>query len=205
MKLIGLVIVFICSFVFAVLGGVLLSYSFGLFSLEDLSVVLQQIFPIGNTGLIVGAAGLFLVISSISIAQIIFGGRQREKTIAFNNPSGEVTVSLAAIEDFIKRLASSVGEIRDLRSSVLAGKKGIEIKTRVSLWANVNIPETTENVQSLIRTKIQEMLGIEEAITVKVHVGKIVHKEKKKEKKKPKEQAQEEQIPFTGNIEYGKD
>jgi uncharacterized alkaline shock family protein YloU len=127
---------------------------------------------------------------------------QREKTIAFNNPDGQVTVSLSAIEDFIKRLSSTIMEIRDLRSNVVAGKKGIEINTRISLWAEANIPATTENIQATIKHRIQEMLGIEEAIIVRIHVGKIVPKEKKEHKKKGKQDT-EEAAPFQGSIEYG--
>lgn len=203
MRILAIFVVFICTLVFAALGGLLVALSFNLFTMQSLAVFLQQTFQIENINLIIGGIGLFLIISSITIAQVSLGKMQREKTIAFNNPSGQVTVSLSAIEDFIKRLSSSITEIRDLRSNVIAGKKGIEINTRISLWADCNIPETTENIQAIIKNRIQEMLGIEEPIVVKVHVGKIVQKEKK-QKKQAKEDI-EETAPFRGNIEYGKD
>jgi len=204
MKFLGTIIVMLYTLVFAAVGGILVAFSFNLFAMQELTVFFQQIFLIENIHLIIGGVGLFLIISSICIAQISFGKIQREKTIAFDNPNGQVTVSLSAIEDFIKRLSSSITEIRDLRSNVVAGKKGIEINTRVSLWADTNIPQTTDSIQAIIKNRIQEMLGIEEAIVVKVHVGKIVEKEKKKAKKKVREDV-EETPPFRGNIEYGKD
>jgi len=204
MKFLGTIIVMLYTLVFAAVGGILVAFSFNLFAMQELTVFFQQIFLIENIHLIIGGVGLFLIISSICIAQISFGKIQREKTIAFDNPNGQVTVSLSAIEDFIKRLSSSITEIRDLRSNVVAGKKGIEINTRVSLWADTNIPQTTDSIQAIIKNRIQEMLGIEEAIVVKVHVGKIVEKEKKKAKKKIREDV-EETPPFRGNIEYGKD
>ncbi|MFH1245587.1 MAG: hypothetical protein V1662_03805, partial [Candidatus Omnitrophota bacterium] len=63
-------------------------------------------------------------------------------------------------------------------------KKGIDIDSRVSLWSDANIPQTTESIQAVIKSRLQEMLGIEEAIVVRVHVGKIIPKEKKHSRKK---------------------
>jgi len=205
MKILGIVVVLICTLTFAVAGGLLVALSFNLFTLQNLTDFLRVTLEGQNIRLIVGGIGLFLITASICIAQIAFGKMQREKTIAFDNPNGQVTVSLAAIEDFIKRLSSGMAEIKDLRSNVIAAKNGIEINTRVSLWAEANIPETTESIQAIIKNRIQEMLGIEEPIVVKVHVGKIIPKEKKRLKKKEKEEIQEKPAPFRGSIEYGKD
>ena len=204
MKRLGVVLVFLCTLVFVVIGTLLVAFSFNLFTLQDLTEFLRQTLQVEDMSLIIAGLGLFLVIASIFIAQITLGRMQREKTIAFDNPDGQVTVSLAAIEDFVKRLSSSISEIRDLRSDVIAGKTGIEINARISLWADVNIPETTENIQTIIKNRIQEMLGIEEPIMVRVHVGKIIQKEKKRPKKKGKEES-EETAPFRGSIEYGKE
>ena len=204
MKRLGVVLVFLCTLVFVVIGTLLVAFSFDLFTLQDLTEFLRQTLQVEDVRLIIAGLGLFLVIASIFIAQITLGRMQREKTIAFDNPDGQVTVSLAAIEDFVKRLSSSISEIRDLRSDVVAGKTGIEINARISLWADVNIPETTENIQTIIKNRVQVMLGIEEPIIVRVHVGKIVQKEKKRPKKKGKEEP-EEAAPFRGSIEYGKE
>ncbi len=204
MKVLGILVVFICTLIFAIAGGLLVAFSFNLFTMQQLMSFLPATLQIQNINLIIGGAGLFLVIASILIAQITLGKLQREKTIAFNNPDGQVTVSLSAIEDFIKRLSSDIAGIKELRSSVVAGKKAIEINIRLSLWAEVNIPETTENIQSIIKNRRQEMLGIEEPIVVRVHVGRIVQKEKKRPKKKERQEVAENPATFRGNIEYGK-
>lgn len=201
MRVLGVFFVFIITLALAILGACLVAFSLNLFSVQNLNDFLGQIFQIQNIHLIIGGVGLFLIIASLFIAQITMGKMQREKTIAFDNPDGQVTISLAAIEEFIKRLSSTITEIKDLRSNVIAGKKGIEINTRVSLWAEANIPQTTENIQSIIKHRIQEMLGIEEAIRVGVHVGKIIQKEKKPPKKG--RDLEEKTAPFRGSIEYG--
>jgi uncharacterized alkaline shock family protein YloU len=202
MKALAVIFVIICSFILAIMGGLLIAFSFNLVSVRTLWVVISQNLKGQNINLIIGGIGLFLVIASVSLVQIAIGKVQREKTIAFNNPDGQVTVSLTAIEEFIKRLASSITEVKDLRSSVTAGKKGIEIDTRVTLWADANIPQTTENIQAIIKNRIQEMLGIEENIEVRVHISKIIKKEKKSAKKRDEAS---KPAPFRGSIEYGKD
>ncbi len=206
MRVLGVIIVFICTLAFAIAGGLLVAFSFNLFTLQNLTDFLRQTLQIQDIRLIIGGMGLLLFIASIFIAQITLGKMQREKTIAFDNPDGRVTVSLSAIEDFVKRLSSSMTEIKDLRSNVIAGKKGIEIITRISLWADANIPQTTESIQAIIKNRIQEILGIEEPIVVRIHVGKIVQKEKRCLKRKEKEESEERPTtPFRGSIDYGKD
>jgi len=150
--------------------------------------------------LLMGIIGLFLVLSSFGFSQLILGKIQREKTIAFTNPQGEVIVSLSAVEDLIRRIISVIPEIKDSRPSVIAGKKGIEIDLRLILRSEVNIPEFTSRIQELIRTKIQDILGVEETIMIRVYVVKISMEEQKK-KKEPQNQEEEPLIPFHG---YGK-
>jgi len=205
MRILGVFVVFICTLAFAVVGAFLIAFSLNLFTMQNLTDFLYETLQTQNIHLIIGIAGLFLILAGISIAQITMGKLKKEKTIAFDNPDGQVTISLSAIEDFIKRLSSSLPQIKDLRSNIIAGKKGIEINARLSLWAEANIPETTEDIQSMIKARIQEILGIEEPIVVRIHVGKIVHKEKKRLKKKERQDLEEKPAPFQGSIEYGKD
>ncbi len=133
------------------------------------------------------------------VVQITMGKIQREKTIAFENPDGQVTISLTAIEDFIKRAIRQLPEVKELKPSVRASKKGITIINRVTLYSDIHIPETTEKIQNIVKTRVQDMLGVEEPITIKVHVVKIVHKEESS-----KEPKKEDKLPqFRGSIEYG--
>lgn len=150
--------------------------------------------------LIIGLSGLLLILISFSFAQLILGRLQREKTIAFSNPTGQVTISLAAVEDLIRRVTSGIYEIKEIKPNVIAGKKGIEVDVRLVLKSEANIPDLTNQLQDLIKNKIQEILGIEEQIIVKIHVAKIVSFEEKERRKK--ELVREEHtIPFSG---YGK-
>jgi len=145
-------------------------------------------------------SGILLILISFSFAQLILGRFQREKTIAFATSTGEVTIALSAVEDLIKRLAGIIPEIKELRPDVIATKKGIVVDIRVVLKSEANIPELTARLQEITKSKIQEVLGIEEQIIIRIHVAKIISIEDKEKRRRDAEK-EEPKIPFGG---YGR-
>ncbi|MFH1776209.1 MAG: alkaline shock response membrane anchor protein AmaP [Candidatus Omnitrophota bacterium] len=183
------------TLIFMVMGIVLVFLALHFRKTIDLSFVFEYFTDNPNLWIILAASGIVLVVVSFSLAKLAYGSFQREKTIAFNNPEGQVTISLSAIEDVIKRITKQVTEVREIRSYVSATRKGIDITSRIVLWSDTNIPEVTEKIQSIVRNHVQEMLGIEEPIIVKVHVVKIVQKEQSKEAQK---QHPQQEFPYMG-------
>lgn len=191
------------TLVFLAIGCGLVALSLNIISLDEIIQAMEYSYNVTNARLATGAVGLLLIVYSLVAVQIALGNLQREKTIAFENPSGRVTISLSAIEDFIKRTSAHITEVKELRANVTATKKGINITNRVVVYSDANLPDTTERIQSILKNRIQEMLGIEEPISIKVHITKISSREPK-EGKTPKkiEKTQEKPILFKG-IEYG--
>lgn len=149
--------------------------------INDLLLVMQDNL---NARIIVGLSGLLLILISFSFAQLILGRFQREKTIAFKTSSGEVTIALSAVEDLIKRLANLIPGVKELRPDVRAGKKGIIVELRVVLKSEANIPGLTERLEEMTKSKLQELLGIEEKVSVNTHIVKIISAEEKDRRKK---------------------
>lgn len=184
--------------VIVIIGMTLIVFSLKLLTPDDISAMLFYTQGSSNSRFAIGLSGLLLVLISFSFAQLILGRFQREKTIAFTTPTGEVTVALTAMEDLIKRLAVIMPEIKELRPDVIASKKGIVVDLRVVLKSEANIPELTSRLQDATRLKIQEILGVEEQIIIKVHVVKIIPGEEKRNKEM---ETNGPNIPFSG---YGK-
>jgi uncharacterized alkaline shock family protein YloU len=170
---------------------------FGLLTPQSISDMLGYIQSNLNARIITALSGLFLIVVSSFLAQIVLGRFEREKTIAFNTASGEVTIALSAVEDLIRRLAGILPEIKELRPDVIANKKGILVDLRVILRAEANIPELTARLQDITRAKIQEVLGLEEEITIKIHVAKIITTEEKDKKGKDAEK-EKNALPYGG-------
>ena len=185
------------TLLFVFLGTLAIAFACHLIDINDLIPRILFVYSDLHMRLITGLSGIALILLSLAASQVISGKIQREKTIAFANPNGQVTITLSAVEDLIKRLANQLSEIKDTKAIVKATKKGIDIRMRIVLCSETNIPEFTAKLQDLIAGKIQEVFGIDEPINVKIHVAKIITHEDKQ--KKSIEKPQEEiRIPYQG-------
>ncbi|MDD3345841.1 MAG: alkaline shock response membrane anchor protein AmaP [Candidatus Omnitrophica bacterium] len=165
---------------------------------QDINSLLVYAQASSNTRVAIGLSGLLLILISFSFAQIILGKFQREKTIAFATSSGQVTISLSAVEDLIRRLAGVIPEVKELRPNVVASKKGIVVDMRIILRSEANIPDLTSRLQDLTKSKIQEILGLEEQVIIRIHVAKISHDEKDNRRRKEFDKEEPSGIPFSG-------
>ncbi|MBL7155721.1 MAG: alkaline shock response membrane anchor protein AmaP [Candidatus Omnitrophica bacterium] len=188
MNFIKSIFVLIFTLIFVVVGASFIALSFNLFTTDEVVNFINYIYADPNIKMALGIVGSLLILVGVAIANISISRMQMQKTIAFENPDGQVTVSLSAIEDFIKKSVRHLADVKDLRSSVTASKKGINIVCRATIFSDSNIPETTERIQNIVKTKVQEMLGVEERINIKIHVTKISpHKGKSAEDVPPRD------------------
>jgi uncharacterized alkaline shock family protein YloU len=192
--------IFFYAGILILIGVVLIVFSLNIFHPQDVHSMVDFIQSSTNYRIIIGLAGALLILISFSFAQLILGRFQREKTIAFTTASGEVTVALSAVEDLIKQFAFVLPEIKELKPDVIATKRGIIINLRTVLKSEANLPELTARLQELTKSKIQEVLGIDEDIIIKIHISKISPKDDRDRKRKEFEK-EEPSIPYSG---YGR-
>ena len=123
----------------------------------------------------------------------------RKRRIIFNRPEGDVSISLSAIEDFIKRSTSDIRGIKELKPWVRVARKNLAVCCRVTLSSEANVLETTNKVQVEIKNRIQELVGSDNVSNVSVHVSRIV---KKSQKEIDKEKEENPPVPYQG-LDYG--
>jgi len=192
MRIFNKVIVFFYTMFFSLIGACMIFIALHLAGIYDLSFLFQYVINYPNLHWIVLLGGVLLILVSLSLAGISYTKFQAAKTIGYTSSSGQVIISLSAIEDFIRRLTQHLPDVKELRSEVVVSRRGIEIESRVILWATSSIPEVTEKVQTIIKGQVQELLsGIEKPILVNVHVVKITQRETTNKTKKEKQE-----IPF---------
>ncbi len=114
-----------------------------------------------------------MMITAVVIPFRVSKDTRRRRQITFQNPDGEVTISIAAIEEYIHRVAKEIAGISNVRSRVSFGRKGINIVSEVTIDAGSNIPKLTEEIQAEIKGKVKTMLGVEEQIHMVMRVNKI--------------------------------
>ncbi len=161
-------------------GVLLLILSLRLLLIEEIENILTFVYLSPKTRLILGVIGGMILFTTFVLSRMILQQIQKERTIAFRNPDGEVTVALEAIEEFIKKLGNDLSGVKEIKPTLKASRSGIQITLRASLWADTHIPEVTETLQGVIRSHIHEILGVEEPITIHVHVGKLIQRPKNK-------------------------
>ena len=127
-----------------------------------------------NLRVVFGTTGAVLLLINFIFYNMFTVNIHREKIIAFDNPSGRITVSLIAIEDIVKRTVLRVGDVKDVKPMIKATKKGLRVRIKLVLCSEVNIPEFTHKIQNIVKDKIQDMIGLDESLTISVYVNKIV-------------------------------
>ena len=158
--------------------------------------VLKVAYTDRNLRIILGGIALIMLVKNFVYAQAISDRKQREKTIAFDNPSGRVTVSLMAMEDLVRRVALRSPEVKDIKTNIIANKRGLDVSARLTLKSDVNIPDITSQLQETIKRKIQDTIGLEEPVNVRMHVMKIAVDDLKT--KSFEKAAPERSMPFQG-------
>jgi hypothetical protein len=187
--------------VLSLIGIILIVVSLNLIPAAQIDGFFSYIQADSNARWVIGLSGILLILISVSFAQLITGRLQREKTIGVPTSSGELTVSLSAIEDLIKHFTVILPEIKEIRPDVIASKKRIIVNLRVVLKSETNLLDLTTKLQEITRAKIQEVLeGLDLDIVLKIHIAKIISHEEK-EKRHRENQKEEPTIPFAG---YGK-
>lgn len=205
MKLISGITRFFYTLILVILGASLILVALNLIPKEKILDTINLIYIKPNFRLVTGFIGLLLIAISLLVIQLALSKLEREKTIAFDNPDGQVTVSLTAIEDFMRRLSRQIPEVKELRPKVVATKKGIVVNAKVTLSSEISIPNITEKIQTIVKNRVQDMLGIEEPIIVRVHIIKLAQKEEPKKKKLKGHERAEEEEPMYRGIEYSEE
>ena len=195
MRVVSGLIVGFYTLMFWALGALLIGFGFHWISYNDVVQLLSQLYTDRWFTLATAICGILMILISLWYIQLMVVKFQREKTIAFNTPDGQVTISLSAIEDFIRKMARQLAEVKEIKPDVIAGRKGVTATCRVTLWGDANIPEVAERLQGILRHRLQDMLGLADPIVVRVHVSKIASREGPAEKPKSGE-------PSFRGIEY---
>jgi hypothetical protein len=123
-------------------------------------------------------SGLLIILLCLRYLQrTIF---RRERSVTTESSYGKVSITLFAIEDMIKNMLETQNGLSHVRPRIICKKHGIEMIIRGNLSADANFPVFAKEVQEKTREKLQNLLGEEKEIRVKIEIRKMVFKGKKK-------------------------
>jgi len=160
-----------------------------------------------------GAALLGLVSTLMLITAILapfarMAAFRRRKEIHYANAIGEISISLAAIEEALERVLDGIETVRSYEVSLADNPtdKKLTVHARLSLWEVNDIPTKIAEIQQELKNRFEEIMPEAESVEYKVTLASFIPHAKKKTKKAPSEPAYdssttEETDYFTG-IKY---
>ncbi len=163
------VVVYIILFVLLLVGGGVLIYG----ASDEQAWILIVQFMFGQRVLMLAAGVVF---EALLVAFLLTGVRESapEEYLSFDNEGGRVSISIAAIRDFLGRLHHEFAAIDKITTDLRPCKGSIEIIMDVKVKSGAQIPELCRMLQDRVRETIHNSLGISDIRGVQVNVREIV-------------------------------
>ncbi len=107
-----------------------------------------------------------------------------QRSLRFQNPSGEVFVHLGAVEECLMRCARDNEDVHDVKVRIFAGTKErpIRVIVAVSLWDAPDVPSIVEKLQEQLKGRFMEILNTQDPVDVVVTLKKLITKKEAKRK-----------------------
>ena len=186
----GLVYVII-SFV---TGLFLIGLSLNIFDLPMIFEYLHnQFLQTVSLRVIVGLVGALVIYVCLKFLQLLIKSSKRDQMISFTSPQGKASITLYALEELLKKTLEAKPEISHVRPRVILVKNGIEVAVKSNLNKEANILDITNMLQGLIKDKLENFLGKDKEIKVKLVIQKVALDKKSREKATEEE---EPEVPF---------
>jgi len=127
------------------------------------------------TSPVAGAIAGGVLVLMVLIYLGTFGpARPRKSFISFESENGEVSISINAVRDFIRKLGDEFSAVLSMDPKIRYEKKLICIDLNVKVQTGSRIPELSRMLQDRVRESIRDGLGILEVREIKVKVQEIV-------------------------------
>ena len=173
MKAIDRLIVFLISLVVVALGLVLITAAFEKnMALSFVTTVLSGPAYLGWVMLLIGA--FIVIIGVIVIVGVAFrsDNKSQSGTVETSAEGGLVQLSVPAIKCIVEQAAKTIPGLNEINTEVHKTPSGVEIRVKITVATEVNIPELANKLQTVIKDQLENMAGLTVA-SVKVLVVDI--------------------------------
>lgn len=111
---------------------------------------------------------LLLIVSGKFLLRALSSEKRPHQAIVQETGLGQVRVSVEAIENMVHRVVNQISGVREVKPRVACLPDGVSVFMRISVSPEINIPQTTDQIQGRVGEYIEEVAGI------KVHSVKIL-------------------------------
>lgn len=143
----------------------LFSWPLGIGSLESFLANLNVRWTVGLSALVVFLLSLVLLGRS-------FGRRPVKFSILQETELGQVNITMSALEQLVIKGASAVSGVREVKPTLKLTGRGITLLLKVHVLPDINIPQTTSELQRIVRDYLLKTSGTS-LHEIKVQVTKV--------------------------------
>ncbi len=108
---------------------------------------------------------LFIVsfVFLLTSLKLLFLKRKRTTfagTLIKNTELGMIRVSINTLDTLVQKAVRGFGEVKDVRSLVVAEPDGVRVRLNMQLMPDVNIPEISQTIQKKVKEYVESTAGI---------------------------------------------
>lgn len=109
---------------------------------------------------VLGVLGVVFFAFSVRFLTLGVRSQRGPRSVVHETALGDVSVSLGAVENLVRRVARQCAGVRDVRGWVRYGPAGLAVDLRLVVSPDVNIPKTSEEVQKTVSQYVREVVGV---------------------------------------------
>lgn len=134
----------------------------------------QDAMTTGRGRFIVGLIGAAFFIVSVRLIVVPFKRRGGGQPVVHETALGEVSISLDAVENLVRKTARSIKGVREIKAVVSHTKDGLKILLSGTISPEVSVPEVSEEIQSQVRSYVKRVVGVE-PVDIRLEVENIAN------------------------------
>lgn len=132
---------------------------------------LNTVFSSLSNRWIIGITSIIILIGAINVVLANLMGRPVTQTKVGVSDYGEIRITLSAVEALVKKAASQIKGVREVKPVIKCTPPGISIFLRTSMLPGTEIPNAAQELQSTVKNFLEQTAGLNIVdINVLIHV-----------------------------------
>lgn len=173
MKVVNAFVHLFAIFAFLTLGSLLIIVALRIVSAEDAILKIQEVYSSPWKSVQTGLIGLLLIMVGLAFSKILIKKGREAEALIFQSEIGPIVVSVAAIDDVVKKVMKRYHLVKEAKIKTLIRGKDVEIKMRLILWGGGRVADLLVEIQNEVRSRAAKLLGSENKLEVTCDVQRI--------------------------------
>ena len=173
-KVVDKLLLFLYSIVIIIISLFMAGVGFGWISKDMLNDGITYMYEHDAIQItVITISAVFLLISVRFLFVSLYRGSATSPSIDQRTDFGDIRISIETIENLALKAASRQRGVKDLRARIKVTDAGLEVVLRTVIDGETSIPELTEEIQSAVKTHVEEITGMPVA-NVAVFVANVI-------------------------------